>query len=369
LLEGSGIYVCINYYKGIYPSSNTTGSVSMKKLLLGMAAACLSFTLSAQEVILNENHPDSHIVVKGDTLWDISETFLKTPWMWPEIWHANPQIENPHLIYPGDVIRLVYMDGKPRLIVERGEGSRTFKLTPSMRVEAMSEAIPAIPLDAINSFLTRTRVMNAQELDAAPYVLMGAETHLVLGAGDTLYGRGEFADDIFGYGVYRRGKDFIDPQTGELLGVEAIDIGTLKKQSEEAEVGTFIVTRTTQEIRLGDKILPSEERAIESTFFPSPPSQEVEGVVMAVDGGLTQVGRMNAVALNLGERDGIVVGNVLAIYKSGGKVQDRVKGDMVALPDERAGLLMVFRTFERMSYALVLEASRPLKVNDKVRNP
>ncbi|GAA5315984.1 MAG: LysM peptidoglycan-binding domain-containing protein [Candidatus Pelagadaptatus aseana] len=341
----------------------------MKKILLGMAAAWLSLSVQADEIVLNDSHPDSHVVVKGDTLWDISETFLKSPWMWPEIWHANPQIDNPHLIYPGDVIRLIYIDGKPRLTVDRGETGRTYKLSPSMRIEPLGDAIPAIPLDAINSFLSRSRVVLNGELDEAPYVLVGAEKHLVLGAGDQLYARGDFTESSPVYGVYRKGKDFIDPETDEKLGTQALDIGSVKLETEENGIATFSVSRTTQEIRVGDRLLPNEERSIDSTFFPSAPDTDIEGVVIAVEGGLTQVGSMDVVAINRGDRDGLAIGNVLAIYKTGGKVRDRIAGDTVDLPDERAGLLMVFRTFERMSYALVLETTRPLSVEDKVRNP
>lgn len=341
----------------------------MKKLLLGMAAAWLSLSVTAEEVVLNDSHPDSYTVVKGDTLWDISETFLKTPWMWPEIWHANPQIQNPHLIYPGDVVRLIYLDGRPRLIVERGETGKTFKLSPSMRIEPLGDAIPAIPLDAINNFLSRSRVVTSSELENAPYVLVGAEQHLILGAGDQLYARGDFDNADKAYGVYRRGKQFVDPDTKEVLGVQALDMGSVKLITEDSGVATLSVSRTTQEIRVGDRLLPSEERAIDSTFFPSAPEDTIEGQVIAVEGGLTQVGSMDVVALNRGERDGLAIGNILAIYKNGGKVRDRIAGDVVSLPDERAGILMVFRTFERMSYGLVLEAERPLSVNDKVRNP
>ena len=341
----------------------------MKKLLLGMAAAWLSFSVTAEEVVLNDSHPDSYTVVKGDTLWDISETFLQTPWMWPEIWHANPQIENPHLIYPGDIVRLIYLDGRPRLIVERGETGKTFKLSPTMRIEPLGEAIPAIPLDAIHNFLSRSRIVEKDDLEKAPYVLIGAEQHLILGAGDELYARGEFDGANKVYGVYRKGQQFVDPETKEVLGLQALDMGSVKMISSDEGLATFSVSRTTQEIRVGDRLLPNEERAIDSTFFPSAPKDEVEGVVIGVEGGLTQVGSLDVVALNRGERDGLVIGNVLALYKNGGKVRDRIKGDVVSLPDERAGLLMVFRTFERMSYGLVLETTRPLSVNDKVRNP
>lgn len=346
----------------------------MKKLAFGLLAFCLTLTSIADEVQLKDSHPDHHNVVKGDTLWDISETFLQNPWMWPEIWHVNPQIENPHLIYPGDIITLIYLDGKPRLTVERGERAYkmspgTVKLEPTIRIKPLGQAIPAIPLDAIDKFLTRSRVVSVEELDSAPYVLTGSEQHLVVGAGDDLYARGEYDESVNVYGVYRAGQRFVDPQTKELLGMQALDIGTVKMQAKEGDIGTFAVTRTTEEIRITDRLLPHEERAIDSTFFPSVPEAEITGQIMAVEGGLSQVGRMDVVAINRGEREGIEIGNVMAIFKDGGMIKDRINGDIVKLPDEKAGLLMVFRTFEKMSFALVLEASRPLAVNDKLRRP
>ncbi|GAB3110957.1 LysM peptidoglycan-binding domain-containing protein [Aestuariicella hydrocarbonica] len=339
----------------------------MKKLVFAFFALCLSVSALADEVRLKDTHPDRYTVVKGDTLWDISETFLQNPWMWPEIWHVNPQIENPHLIYPGDDITLIYLDGKPRLTVERGK--RVVKLSPKVRATPLDEAIPAIPLDAINNFLSRSRVVTSAELDAAPHVLTGAEQHLVVGEGDDLYARGDFSDGIKTYGVYRAGQRFIDPETNELLGLQALDIGTVKLEKEQGEVGTFAVTRTTEEIRIADRLLPNEERAIDSTFFPSVPVEDISGVIMAVEGGVSQVGRMDVVAINRGEREGVAIGNVMAIFKDGGVIRDRVKGDVVKLPEEKAGLLMVFRTFEKMSFALVLEADRPLAVLDKVHRP
>ncbi|WP_439134280.1 LysM peptidoglycan-binding domain-containing protein [Pseudomaricurvus sp.] len=339
----------------------------MKKLAFAFFALCLSFSVLADEVRLKDSHPDRYTVVKGDTLWDISGTFLQNPWMWPEIWQVNPQIDNPHLIYPGDVIKLVYLDGRPRLTLERG--SRNVKLSPKVRPIPLDEAIPAIPLDEINNFLSRSRVVTAAEMEAAPHVLTGAEQHLVVGAGDKLYARGDFSDGAEVYGVYRGGIRFIDPETNELLGLQALDIGTVKMRDENDDLGTFDVTRSVEEIRIADRLLPHEERAVESTFYPSRPNEDLEGVIMAVEGGLTQVGRMDVVALNRGEREGVEVGSVFAIYKDGGAIRDRVKGDVVKLPDEKAGLMMVFRTFDKMSLALVLEASRPLAVNDKARHP
>lgn len=339
----------------------------MKKLVLAALMLGLPLAAQADEVELKSSHPDTYTVVKGDTLWDISETFLKTPWMWPEIWQANPQIENPHLIYPGDVVRLIYVDGKPRLVVDRGQ--RNFKLSPEVRIKALDEAIPAIPLDEINHFLSRSRVVSPEELEASPYVLSGGEQHLVVGAGDTLYARGQFDGDINLYGVYRAGEVYVDSETKEVLGVHASDIGTVKSAAIDGDIGTFAVTRTTEEIRIEDRLMPHEERTIDPTFFPSRPDDPVQGLIMSVEGGVSQVGPMSVVAVNRGERDGLKSGHVMEIFKLGGVVKDRIARENVKLPDEKAGVLMIFRTFEKMSFALVLESSRPLAVNDIVRSP
>lgn len=337
----------------------------MKKRILGLLGAlALATQVNADEVQLRADYPDQHVVVKGDTLWDISNTFLSTPWMWPEIWHVNPQIDNPHLIYPGDVIRLIYLDGKPRVVVDR-----VVKLSPQMRVVDERKAIASIPLDRINNFLSRSRVVDEGQLEIAPYVVSGESQRLITGEGDRVYARGEFDPSIAAYGIYRKGQTYIDPVTKEVLGIEAIDIASARMRALDEDIATLAITRSTQEVRLGDRLLEGEERSIDSTFYPSAPETEVDGEIIAVEGGVTQVGKMSVVVINRGEREGMKVGNVLAIYKLGGTVRDRVKGDFVKLPDERAGLMMVFRVFEKLSLALVLEAERPLSVKDKVKNP
>lgn len=343
----------------------------MKKLVLGMLTACLlagPFASSmAEEPELKSNYPNTYTVRRGDTLWDISETFLKNPWMWPEIWHVNTQIDNPHLIYPGDVIRLIYVDGEPRLMLDRGE--RVVKLNPQTRVIEGDDAISTIPLSAINSFLSRSRIVEVGELEQAPYVVAGEDRRLIVGAGDNLYARGTFEDQLATYGIYRKGDLYRDPATKEILGVQALDIGTAKLRGIEGEIATMAVVRTTEEVRIGDRFLAQEERPIDSYFQPSSPEQEVNGVILAVEGGVSQVGKLDVVVINRGRREAMKIGDVLAVYKRGGELRDRVKGDTVVLPDERAGLLMIFRTFEKVSLGLVLEAERPLAVKDLVRNP
>lgn len=350
----------------------------MKKLVLRyyrqLAVSLVLFTallplggVQAGDVLaLKDGHPNTYVVKKGDTLWDISQMFLDDPWLWPEIWHVNPQVENPHLIFPGDTLNLVYIDGRPKLVVKRG---KDIKLDPQVRSTPLDLAIPAIPLDAIAPFMTNSRVVSSAELKSAPYVLAGSDGHIIAGAGDNLYARGEFEEGRKTYGIFRPGEAYIDPESEELLGYQAFYIASAKLTALDADVGTLGLNQTTEEVRRGDRLLPDIERLIKSNFHPSAPEQETNGYIIAVEGGVSQIGSMDVVVINKGDRDGLKVGHVLAIYKVGEKVRDPVTNEIVKVPDTRSGLLMVFRTFDKVSYGLVMKATRTLTVMDKVKKP
>jgi LysM domain len=340
----------------------------MKKTVMGcILLLVVSLVSQAGDVLsLKEGHPKTYTVVKGDTLWDISSMYLEDPWLWPEIWHVNPQIDNPHLIYPGDVLNLVYMGGRPKLVVKRG---KDIKLNPQMRISELDLAIPAIPLDAIAPFLSDSRVVEREQLDGAPYVLAGKDGHIVAGAGDELFARGVFEKGQETFGIFRPGQPYIDPDTEELLGYQAFSIANSKVTGLEGDIATLALNQSTEEVRRGDRLLPDEERLISSNFYPSAPEQETNGYIIAVEGGVSQIGSMDVVVINKGERDGLDIGHVLAIYRVGELVRDDITNEIVKVPDSRAGLMMVFRTFEKVSYGLVLKATRPLVVMDKVSNP
>lgn len=341
----------------------------MRKSLLALLLLAVG-GLAQAEVQLKEGHPDRYTVVKGDTLWDISGKFLSQPWKWPELWHANPQIENPHLIYPGDTLSLVYVDGQPRLVLNRGESRGTIKLSPQVRSTPLAQAIPAIPLEAINSFLLSNRIVDTpEEFQGKPYIVAGQAERVVSGAGDRIYARGAFDEGQNVYGIFRQGKTYTDPETQEFLGINADDVGGGEIVAEEGDVATLNLTRANQEVRLGDRLFPTEERAVNSTFMPSEPATDVNGVILDVPRGVTRIGQFDVVTLNKGKIDGLSEGNVLAVYKTGETVRDRITGESVKIPDERSGLLMVFRTYEKLSYGLVLYATRDLAVMDKVKNP
>lgn len=339
-----------------------------KFLVRCVALMFLSFQLAAEPEFTND-YPEKYTVVKGDTLWDISERFLKSPWLWPEVWHANPQVANPHLIYPGDVIGLIYIDGKARVTtVKAGPNNGVVKLSPKARSTPISTAIPTIPLDAVASFLKDNRIVGPEDLEDAPYVLIGKEQHLITGAGDKVFARGDMQGQT-SVGVYRKAKQYVDPDTGEFLGIEAKAIATADVDATNGEVVTLMVSRSSEELRQGDRILPTEDRVINSTFTPSKPDGDVRGKMISVDTGVDNIGQYNVVTINRGSREGIKEGNVMAIYKSGGVVRDPYTKEKIELPSERAGLLMVFRVFEKLSYGLVMQATRPLNVMDEVRTP
>jgi nucleoid-associated protein YgaU len=346
----------------------------MRKLfwagLLGLLMAATAVRAEDLSEHVRADRPDSYTVVRGDTLWDISGRFLNKPWYWPRLWRVNPQIRNPHLIYPGDIIHFRYVDGQPTLSLQRGSmlDGGSDSIEPRIREEPLESAIPAIRLDSIEGFLSGHRIVDLPTLTSAPYVLGGESARIILGAGDRFYVKGALVPNAV-YGVYRRGSVYRDPDTSEVLGNEAIDIGIARVIDVEDGISTLLVSQSNEEVRRGDRLLPTEERRLESTFFPSAPSKEIRGRIIAVDAGVNQVSQWDVVVLNVGSAGGLEVGNVLGVYRRGERVRDPATGDYIRLPADRAGLLMVFRTFERLSYGLVLRTEQPLKVLDEVRNP
>ena len=342
----------------------------MANKFLGLVLASLiAAPALAEDIALNPNHPDTYVVVKGDTLWDISGRFLRDPWLWPEVWQVNPQIANPHLIYPGDVISLVYIDGKPVLRVNRGHP--TVKLSPTAREERLDRAIPTIPIDAIKQFLTQPLVVGEGELEAAPYVVDSADEHLVTGAGDRIYVRGITDTSAGRYSIFKPGDKLLDPDTDEVLGIQAIFLGegTVQKFGDPA---TLFLERTTREVGIGDRVKPIAADEIHASFLPHPVPADTQGRIIAVHDGVSQIGQYQIVVVNRGAREGMEVGHVMRIQQAGADVKDKVTpapNDTVVLPNEDAGVLMLFRTFDKVSYGLVMEATRPIHVLDYVTAP
>lgn len=341
----------------------------MRKSLL--ALLLLGCTAIAQaQVPLREGYPQHYTVVAGDTLWGIAGQFLRNPWQWPALWQANAQVGNPDLLYPGDVLTLAQAAGEPRLSLERGASRGTLKLSPRVRSSSLVEAIPALPPQAIESFLLGNRIVEHEEdFQQAPYIVAGEDERVLGGSGDRTFARGRFEAPPGAYGIFRQGKVYQDPQSQELLGINADDIGDGELIAVDGDLATLVLRRTTQEVRPGDRLFASQAPALAASFVPSAPSRPIDGRIIDVPRGVTQVGAMDVVTLNKGRRDGLVPGNVLAVMKTGETLRDRVAGESVKIPDERAGLLMVFRCYDKLSYGLVLTASRSLALMDTLRNP
>ncbi|MDN3521181.1 LysM peptidoglycan-binding domain-containing protein [Halomonas ramblicola] len=316
---------------------------------------------------LRGDAPERYTVVRGDTLWDISGRFLRHPWQWPEVWQVNPQIDNPHLIYPGDVIYLYDCGGRPCLGLERGQGQ--VRLSPEMRTIPHREAIEPIPLEAIRHFLRDYRIVDDPEaLDELAYVVGGDDRRLLSGEGDRLYARGEVPGGGR-VGFYRVGERFHAPVSGELLGLELEGVGQARRERQEDDIVVLEVTRSRQEVRNDDIVLPLESRELVTEFIPRAPDREVEGTILSVPGGVQFIGRLEVVALDRGRRDGLEPGHVLRVEQQGELVSDPRTDEVLRLPGEEAGLVLVFKPYEKMSYALVMRANRTLSVGDRVHSP
>ncbi len=316
-------------------------------------------------VPLAEGHPNEYVVQVGDTLWDISASFLKDPWFWPEIWYVNPDIHNPHLIYPGDVLSLVYIDGQPRIV---NTGGSAFRMSPQARVTPLSETVNSIPYEAVAAFLSSGVILEKNQVDSLPYIVATRGEHLIAAAGNEIYVRGT-AQDVPGarFNVVHVGDPLHDPDDNRLIGYQGLFVGegTLRRGGDPA---TVALTDTSREALRGDRLLP-ESVDVPLNFFPQAPSSVINGRIISVVDGVTQIGQYHVVVMNRGSNNGLAVGDVLSVFQSGEEVRDRVEGGKVRLPDENAGTIMVFKAYDRISYGLVMEATQAIHVFDVVRNP
>lgn len=344
----------------------------MRKPIISMILflGLLSVTpAQAENIILRSDTPDRHVVVPGDTLWGIASRFLKDPWRWPEIWGLNrEQVKNPHRIYPGDIIVLEKTPYGSRLrLAEDNADIRTVKLSPKIRTEQPgTAAIPSIPASAIEPFLSQPLVIEKNGLANAPYILGSSDGRVVLSTGNTVYVSGLPEDKGTAWQIFRPGKALKDPDhNDQILGYEAIYLGNVKA-NVFADVSTVIITRASEEILKGDRLVPSPD-IIFNNYAPHAPEFSINGRIISVYGGVTEIGRGAIVTLNKGERDGLEMGHVLAVYR---KSQAKsLTGKMVQLPDERTGLVFIFRVFDKISYALVVQSTQSIKILDAVKTP
>jgi hypothetical protein len=399
-----------------------------KQHLIPALIFCFMSTVFAQDVELNPAHPDTYVVQKGDTLWDISAVFLQSPWLWPEIWHANPHIENPHLIYPGDQLNLVYVDGKPAITVNRSHP--TVKLSPEARTIDHDQAIETIPLKDIEPFLRKLRILSKADVDLAPYVVASEEDRSVAVTDHHIYVRGlknvrqgdrmaivrptviyrevptdypwetsktheiesidwhktsEYTTNAV---LARFWKTYIDRTYWEnvkVLGYEVADTGVAEvvRVSADSDVTTLKIIDVNTEVKKGDLILPIDDFNFNPYFLPKAGTLEDENIrIVALNNALFGSGRRQIVAISKGSTNGLKVGDVFAVYSPEREIRDEVmhpKNDLktlfrpskakVTIPMEYSGHIMVFKTFDHISYAIITAGNRPIKLYDYVRLP
>jgi len=382
-----------------------------RNIITLLTFCCLSFHLNAQEIELKKNHPERHVVVKGDTLWGISSKFLKDPWLWPKVWKLNrSQIKNPHLIYPGDVVFLDYSSGKPELRLLR----ETITLQPGVVEEPLDKvAISTIPLNVIAPFLSQPLVIEKNQLANSPRIIAGQDNRVVLSPGTKIYINKIEEEDGLDWFVYRPGQTLVDPDSKETLGVEAVYLGDARI-TKYGEPASATISKAKEEIFIKDRLVPAGDDAI-TNFVPHAPETDIRGRIIKIYGGLAEAGPESIVAISRGSNDGLEIGHVLAINRYGRVIKDpepsketKDKSDaktklkeldlevskdangkpivnseknatkngglalepgMIKLPDERVGLMMVFRVFDRISYGIIMQASESINTKDAVQTP
>ncbi len=363
---------------------------------LAVAGTCLALgaaiptPATAQEasgksmsVPLAPDAPDTYVVKKGDTLWDISAVFLRYPWYWPEIWYVNPQVANPHWIYPGDVLRLIYVDGKPRITIgTAGE----VRLSPQVRMDPLAQAIRTVPYDILMNFVGRPTVLTKKQVDKSPYVVGFRGGHLAGGSFNEFYVKGlENPPAGAEYTIVHPDRELRDPDDGDLLGFIGVyaatgRVITTTDAKHEDPLTHLSTVESGREMQQGDLAFPAVSKFGDDLILSAPKNVKLNGQVIAVVDGLAVAGKYQVLAINRGKRDGLVPGNVVAIFTRGLDVADfysrgrdwtkfTANYDTLPLPDERGGSLLVFTVHDRMSYGLVVESTAPIRIGDFIKHP
>jgi hypothetical protein len=327
------------------------------------------------------NAPDQHTVVRGDTLWDISGKFLKHPWCWPHVWGMNKdEIKNPHWIYPGQIVYFDRVAGRLRLgtptgaqgTAGAGGGIPTVRLSPQARIQGIGkEAIPAIPSNVIEPFLSQPLIVEENDLKDAPHIMATQEQHVYLGKNDRAYVRGDLKGGT-SFQVFRPAKPLTDPETGKVIAYESVYLGTVKLDragKTDNEAHRFIVVSSKEEMGEGDLLSPVPPTPI-FNYMPHAPNQPIDARILSIYGGVSQAGQNQVVAINRGKSEGLDLGTVLQLYRTGRVVRDRT-GDKqaVKLPDEQYGTLFIFRLFDHVSYGLIMQVTDAVQVGDAARTP
>ncbi|HEY8052378.1 MAG: LysM peptidoglycan-binding domain-containing protein [Steroidobacterales bacterium] len=366
----------------VAPAATATAAPDMTATEAGIAAAG-SPAASATDApaVVNPTAPKHYTVKRGDTLWGIASTFLRDPWLWPEVWIINPQVPNPHLIYPGDTLALAYgADGRPQVSLEQ---AGTVRLDPRLRSSALDSAIPTVPYAAIAAFLSRPTLLTADQIRSAPYVLAFRDMHQIAGSGNEVYVRNLTAEENSRFSVMHVSDQLRDPDDGAVLGYVGIYTATALVQRSGNPAKALLIDPARETLQ-GDRLLTADQQE-PANFVIRAPAGEVHGRILAVVNGTELVGQYNIVAINRGSRHGLAPGTVLAVdaagdttidlYRGGKNIGDSTNGvgtsfaPRVKLPDERAGTALVFKVFDRVSYALIVGASDAIHNGDVVHNP
>lgn len=327
---------------------------------------------------LSPTAPKTYVVQHGDTLWGLAGLFLKDPWLWPEIWYANPEVSNPHRIYPGDTLRLAAGAGGRQMVQLVRTGGSATRLEPLLRSTALEAPIASIPYSAISAFLSRPGVLTREQIKAAPYILALRDRHVIAGADNDVYVRRLRAAEGERYSVMHVGEQIRDPDHGKRLGYLAIYAG-VAQVTRAGDPARAQITESAREILTGDILLPEAGGSV-ADFVPRPPASAVHGRIAAVVNGTNLAGQYHIVAINLGSKDGLEPGNVLRVNEAAQSENDdrcaRIQGEgtclhirAVKLPVESAGTLLVFRVYDHVSFALVAAETSPLSVGDRIVNP
>ena len=327
----------------------------------------LSTSLVFANPVLAPNYPDRYTVTKGDTLWGISGKFLKDPWRWPEVWQGNPQVENPDLIYPGDVLLMSFIDGKPVLRALRKE---TVRLSPSARASDFREAIPVVDPSVIQAYINHPLVTDENEIVSAGYVVQGVDNRLLMGKYDQFYARGlDNPEKAQEYRVFRPGRHFVNPETKESLGWEAEHIGDARLL-QTGDPSRLTLIETYADVAIRDRLRLVAKKGALPFFYPKAPSDlSIRGTILETANRSTEMGPLSIVAISVGEREGVRPGDVFRILSQSEERKDPVTREKYFTPEEKIGLLLVFRSFEKVSYAIITNSTRSTNWGDTVVHP
>jgi len=334
-----------------------------KPLIILSLAILSSFMFSATQAYAEE--PIRYTVKKGDTLWDISEKYMSSPWRWPELWEQNSYINNPHLIYPGDL--LLISPSSVRLI--RSTARRTVKRQPQIR-DISDNAITTIDPNAILPFLNQSVIVAEDELNQAAYIIRGADGEIAIGASHTrFYAANLVPTNNRQYKIFRIGRTIADPDTGTTYGIEGVHLGTAVLKAHNGEVATLELLTANQEITPGDRLVPAGDPIPLPRYFPHKPDTQISSKVIMIPKGIEKAGRRDIVIITGGSATNLEEGHVLDVLLHTGSVIDPITQKPITLPDSKVATAMIFKTYEQVSYAILMNASAPVSVGDTVVTP